>query len=258
MDVGDKKISLWKGAELILCADGTYTLQHADTTEEFFDTNTIFLIQCYSNGYINKVPIMSLINLRFNYKYSHGFYPLAAMLATSIASAEDTICVKYMRDGREQNTSIEIHNIRSHNMLGLKGTEIINTSFDKVTAWYLNGNLISEYIEKPIISNKHTVPEDLGADNPNEFSNVSTVDNICCLEEVFREYLKNGRNIPKGQEYAKEVLAHCQTIEDFWNVIRILFKCNIQVYRSPVIDYLNEHDVSKFMPSIETLSSICE
>lgn len=259
MDAEYKRLSLWKGVELVLCADGTYTLQQTDTTPKFSDTNSSFLIQCYSNGCINKVPIEDLKALRIKYKYSHGFYPLATVLATNIASTEDTICVKYTRNGIDQRTSIEIHNIKSHSTLGLKGVKIINTSFDKVTAWYLNGNLINDHFEstKPNKSNENTMSEN-SRPKTQVFFNVSKVENKCNLEEVFNEYLKNGKNIPKGQEYAKEVLTHCQTKEDFWNVIRILFKCNILVYRSPVIDFLNEHDVSKFMPSIEVLSSICE
>ena len=83
------------------------------------------------------------------------------MLATNIASTEDTICVKYTRNGIDQRTSIEIHNIKSHSTLGLKGVKIINTSFDKVTAWYLNGNLINDHFEstKPNKSNENTMSE---------------------------------------------------------------------------------------------------
>ena len=46
-------------------------------------------------------------------------------------------------------------------MLGLRGVEIIGTSFDKVTAWYLNGNLINDHPKKtkPINSNDGTASE---------------------------------------------------------------------------------------------------
>ena len=53
MDADYKILSLWEGAELVLCTDGTYTLQHTDTTEKLSDIGTFFLIQCYSNGCIN-------------------------------------------------------------------------------------------------------------------------------------------------------------------------------------------------------------
>lgn len=259
MDADYKILSLWEGAELVLCTDGTYTLQHTDTTEKLSDIGTFFLIQCYSNGCINKVPIENLIDMRFKYKYSHGFYPLATLLATSIVSIEDRIYVKYMKSGIEQSTSIDVQKIRSHSMLGLRGVEIIGTSFDKVTAWYLNGNLISDHPKntKPINSNDGTASEDLESDAPNGFLNVSKVENQCDLEKVFSEYLKNGRNIPKGQKHAIETLTHCQTKEDFWHVINTLFKCDARVYRSPVIDYLNENDISQFMPNKEILSSVC-
>lgn len=260
MDAEYKILSLWEGAELVLCTDGTYSLQHTDTTEKLSDTDTFFLIQCYSNGCINKVPIEDLIAMRFKYKYSHGFYPLSTLLATSIVSREDSLCVKYIKSGIEQSISIDIQKIRSHSMLGLKGVEIIGTSFDEVKAWYLNGNLISEYPAntKPINSNDYTPSEDLESDAPNGFLNASKVENQCDLEKVFSEYLKNGRNIPKGQKHAIETLTHCQTKEDFWHVINILFKCDVRIYRSPVIDYLNGNDISQFMPNKENLSSVCD
>lgn len=260
MDAEYKILSLREGAELVLCIDGTYTLQHTETTEKLSNTGTFFLIQCYSNGCVNKVPIEDLIAMRFKYNYSHGFYPLATLLATSVVSREDSICVKYMKNGIEQSTSIDIQKIRSHSMLGLKGVEIIGASFDEVTAWYLNGNLISDHSEsnKPIKSNESIESENLKSDAPIGFFNVSKVENQCDLEKVFSEYLKNGRNIPKGQKHAIETLRHCQTKEDFWHVINTLLKCDTRVYRTPVIDYLNENDISQFMPNKEILSSVCE
>lgn len=258
MDVEYKTLSLCKDAELVLCTDGGYILRHTDVSEKSFDTSAFSLIQCYSNGCVNKVSVDNLIDLRYDYKYSHGIYPLSKLLATSIVSTEDSICVKYMRNGTERNTSIDVQTIRSHSMLGLKGVDIIETTFDEVTGWYLNGNLISDHIEsiKPIGSNEQTVSKNLEFATPDEFSQISNIENKYDLEEKFSEYLKSGKNIPIGQKHAKEVLAHCQTKEEFWHVIRILFKCDTHVYRSPVVDYLNEHDISQFMPSAETLSSI--
>ncbi len=260
MDAKYKILSLNKDAELVLYNDGTYTLRYTNTPKENFGICSLFLIQCYSNGYINKVPIENIVALRFNYKYSHGLYPLAPQLATSIVSMDDYICVKYTRNGIEHEVNIDIQKIRSHSMLGLKGVKIIQTSFDKVTGYYLNGNLISELSESTNTTknNEHTISENLESDTLNGLFNVSDVKKKCDLEEIFSEFLKKGRNIPLGQKYAKEVLAHCQTREDFWHVINTLFKCDTRVYRSPVIDYLNENDISNFMPNEETLLSICK
>lgn len=260
MDTEYKIVSLYEGIDLVLYTDGTYTLQHTDTAVELSDTDASFLIQCYSNGCINKVPIEDLMGLRVKYKYSHGFYPLATLLATSIVSMEDSICVKYKKRGIEQSTSIDIQKIRSHSILGLKGVEIIGSSFDEVTAWYLNGNLISNPSErtKPLNFNEGTASEDLKSDAQNVFLNVSKVETQCDSEKVFSEYLKIGRDIPEGKKYVNETLAHCQTKEDFWHVINTLFKRNTRVYRSTVIEYLNENDISHFMPNEETLLSICK
>lgn len=260
MDVEYKKLSLCKGAELVLCTDGGYILRHTNVSEKYFDTNAFSLIQCYSNGCINKVAVNDLISLRYDYKYSHGIYPLSKLLASSIVSTEDNICVKYIRNGIERYASIDVQTLRSHSMLGLKGVDIIETTFDEVTGWYLNGDLISDHLKsmKPIGSNEQTASENLESATPNEFFQISNIENKCDLEKKFSEYLKSGRNIPIGQEHAKEVLAHCQTKEEFWHVIKTLFKCDTHVYRSPVVDYLNEHDITHFIPSVEILSSICE
>ena len=260
MDVEYKKLSLCKGAELVLCTDGSDILRHTDVSEKCFDTSAFSLVQCYSNGCINKVAVEDLISLRYDYKYSYGIYPLSKLLASSIVSTEDSICVKYMRNGTERNASINVQTLRSHSMLGLKGTDIIETTFDEVTGWYLNGDLISDHLEsmKPIGSNEQTVSENLESVMPNEFSQIPNIGNKYDLEEKLSKYLKSARNIPIGQKYAKEVLTHCQTKEEFWNVIRTLFKCNTHVYRSLVVNYLNENDIPQFMPSVETLSSICE
>lgn len=67
---------------------------------------------------------------------------------------------------------------------------------------------------------------------------------------------KDKNDILEGQKHAKEVLAHCQTKEVFWNVIKTLFKCNVKIYRPPVVAFLNENDISIFMPSARTLSFI--
>ena len=69
-----KVLSLCKGIELVLCADGSYTVRNTDASIEYPDTSKSFLIQCYSNGYVNKVPVDDLISLRYNYKYSHGIF----------------------------------------------------------------------------------------------------------------------------------------------------------------------------------------
>lgn len=261
MDAEYKTLSLCKGTELVLCTDGSYTLRHTDTPAECSDTNAFYLIQCYSNGCVNKVSVDNLITLRYDYKYSHGIYPLSILLASSIVSTDDSICVKYMRNGTERNANINVQTLRSHSMLGLKGVDIIGTTFDEVTGWYLNGYLISgdqSKKMKPTVPNKQTISENFESVTQNEVPDISNIENNYDLEDKFCEYLKHGRNIPTGQEHAKEVLAHSQTKKEFWQVIRTLLKCNTHIYRSPIVDYLNEHDISQFMPDIEILSQICK
>ncbi|MCD8236104.1 MAG: hypothetical protein LUD00_05510 [Prevotellaceae bacterium] len=260
MDAEYKILSLCKDTELVLFTDGSYALRYADASGKYSDTTSLSLIQCYSNGCINKVSVSDLIALRYNYKYSHGIYPLSDLLASSIVSKEDIISVKYMRNKTERTASIDVQTLRSHSMLGLKGINITGTSFDEITGWYVNGDLISCHSEnkKLVNPNEQTILKNIADDTPNVISDLSKVENNDNLKELFSSYLKSGRDIPTGQKHAKEVLAHCQSREKFWYVIRTLFKCNTHIYRSPVVEYLNEDDISQFIPSIEILSSICE
>lgn len=251
-------ISLCKGTELLLYSDGTYSLRHTDDPSEYpYSTS---LIQCYSNGCVNKVSVNDLIALRYDYIYSHGIYPLSNLLVSSIVSPEDNIYVKYLRNGTERTANMDVQTIKSHSMLGLKGIDIIGTTFDEITGWYLNGKLISEHSEsmRPIDTNEQCVSESVETVIPKEYLGIYKIENNDSLEEKFNEFLKDGRNIPIGQQYAKDVLSHCQSKEEFWHVIRTLFKCDTHIYRSPVVEYLKECDVTHFMPSAETLSSICE
>ena len=254
-----KVLSLCKGIELVLCADGSYTVRNTDASIEYPDTSKSFLIQCYSNGYVNKVPVDDLISLRYNYKYSHGIFPLKNLLASCIVSTEDSIGVKYVRNGTECTASVDIGTLKTHSMLGLKGVDVIGTAFDEITGWYLNGELIDFHLEsmQPRNQNKDDASQTPMSITSNT-SDLSKDENDDELKERFSSYLESGRNIPIGQKYAKEVLAQCQTKEEFWQIIKTLLNCSTKVYRSPIVDYLNEHDITQFMPNIEMLSPICE
>lgn len=254
-----KVLPLCKGTELVLCADGSYTVRYTDASIDCPDTSKYFIIQCYSNGYVNKVSVDNLISLRYDYKYSHGIFPLNNLLASCIVSTEDSIGVKYMRNGTERTASVDVVTLRTHSMLGLKGVDIIGTAFDEIIGWYLNGELIDFHLEsmQPIDKNKDDASQNTMFITSNT-SDLSKVENDDELKERFSSYLVSGRNIPIGQKYAKEVLAQCQTKEEFWHTIKTLLNCSTKVYRSPIVDYLNEHDITQFMPNIETLSPICK
>lgn len=260
MKVDYNILSLGEGTELQLCTDGSYTLRHIDASRSNADVSMLSIIQCYSNGYVNKVSVEDLLTLRTDYKYSHGIYPLANLLAVKIVSTADSISVKYIRNGTERSTSINVQNLRSHSLLGLKGVDIVGVASAQVIGWYLNENLISHQSESTeTIKEKDLTSQNTITDPSNSFAELTQIANTGnALEGIFGEYLKNGRNIPIGQEYAKEVLSKCQTKEDFWYVIETLLKCHTHIYRSPIVDYLNEFYVPHFMPSIETLSSVCE
>lgn len=133
-------LTLCKDTELILCRDGFYTLRHTDSSTEYSDIAALSLIQCYSNGCVNKVSVDDLIALRYDYKYSHGIYPLSNLLASCIVSTEDSICVKYIRNGTEHTASIDVHALKSHSMLGLKGINIFKVFASYYISTFYNLN----------------------------------------------------------------------------------------------------------------------
>ena len=131
--------------------DGTYvlTLLSSDSIGHETETNTSdysCLLQCYSNGYINRVDLKELMSLRRNYTYSHGIYTSSSLLYCGICSENDFIIAQFEKTGKQYLSITPISSLAIHSMLGLKGDKAIKTTFDAISKCYLLTDELSSNI----------------------------------------------------------------------------------------------------------------
>lgn len=279
--------------------DGTYvlTILSSDSIGHDTETNTSdysCLLQCYSNGYINRVDLKELMSLRRNYTYSHGIYTSSSLLYCGICSENDFIISQFEKTGKQYLSITPISSLALHSMLGLKGDKAIKTTFDAISKCYLLTNELSSNItnliafcsrngyvgsDESTLSNElrwlfdNIIKQDLGisqleevpATPPNkengeveefDFSSLIGIDNQDALRQKFNGYLKKGREIPIGQRYVKDVLSLCKNKEDFWLAVKTLLECHVIIYRSPIVAYFNSNPNDIYYPDLNTLTPI--
>ena len=290
------------GTVFYLNTDGTYEL---DTTSSDMtvDGNTSlpeedsYLLQCYSNGYVNKTPLSDLLGLRKNYVYSHGIYTGANLQYCDIGANHDFLIAVFEKDGRKFVTIKTIAALTQHSMLGLKGNYFVKTTFDVIQRWYslskelsinvpsiiflcsrnayisldnqdctneilwLNSNVFKIGDVESLASEQSptlVVSEDDKNDVNFDFSSLIGQENENSLRTKFRSYLKSGRNIPIGQGHVKDVLSLCNNKEDFWKSIICLLKCDVKIYRTPIVAYFKGNPSKIYTPDYETLKAVME
>lgn len=279
--------------------DGTYvlTILSSDSIGHDTETNTSdysCLLQCYSNGYINRVDLKELMSLRRNYTYSHGIYTSSSLLYCGICSENDFIIAQFEKAGKQYLSITSVSSLALHSMLGLKGDKTIKTTFDTISKWYLLNNEFSSNItnliafcsrdgyiasDESTLSNElrwlfdNIIKQDIGLSQMEEvigtpsniedsgseefdFSSLIGIDNQVALWQKFNEYLKKGRDIPKGQRHVKDVLALCNNKEDFWLTVKTLLECHAIIYRSPIVAYFNSNPNGIYYPDLNTLTPI--
>lgn len=279
--------------------DGTYvlTLLSSDSIGHETETNTSdysCLLQCYSNGYINRVDLKELMSLRRNYTYSHGIYTSSSLLYCGICSENDFIIAQFEKTGKQYLSITPISSLALHSMLGLKGDKAIKTTFDAISKLYLLTNELSGNItnliafcarnsyvgsDEPTLSKDlrwlfdNIIKQDIGISQLEEvtaapsnkenseveefdFSSLIGIDHQEALRQKFKEYLKKGRDIPKGQRHVKDVLALCKSKEDFWLTVKTLLECHVIIYRSPIVAYFKSNPNDIYYPDLNTLLPI--
>lgn len=279
--------------------DGTYVLTMLSSETIGHDTETNMsdyscLLQCYSNGYINRVDLKELKSLRRNYTYSHGIYTSSSLLYCGICSVNDFIISQFEKIGKQYLSITPISSLAPHSMLGLKGDKAIKTTFDAISKFYLLTDELSRNItnliafcsrngyvgsDEPTLSKDlrwlfdNIIKQDIGISQFEEvaaapsnkengeveefdFSSLIGIDHQEALRQKFNEYLKKGRDIPKGQRYVKDVLALCKSKEDFWLTVKTLLECHVIIYRSPIVAYFNSNPNDIYYPDLNTLTPI--
>ena len=255
------KLQLGNSLLFSINTDGTYirTALPIDAVEHDNGTisqESLCLLQCYSNGHINKVYVKELKQLRINFTYSHGIFPNSLLQFCDICTDDDFVIVLFEKLKIQYISIISVSILKSHTMLGLKGYNILKSTYDTILKWYilpsaqsvkvanliahcsrygyisqesedfteellwLNNNII-KYCNKilhPELMSPQTIDD--GDDTFCDFSNLIGEDKQIDLRKKFSDYLKNGRTIPIGQSHVKDVLSLCKSQDDFWRVIK--------------------------------------
>ena len=252
------------------------------------------LLQCYSNGYANIISLNDLLQLRKNYSYSHGIYNNTTLQLCGICTRADFIVVLFEKTAKKHISIAPVSELNLHSMLGLKGDNVVKTPFEVIQEWHILPSQYGKEVEKIVsicsrsgyidIDNQDCSNELLWLNNnvfksasietlpaPEEvsqkpekamdkdeldFSNLIGAGNEIALKEVFKGYLKSGRNIPVGQGHVRDVLSICRNKEDFWLTIKCLLECNVNIYRSPIVVYFQNNPSALFTPDLNTLDSI--
>lgn len=252
------------------------------------------LLQCYSNGYANIISLNDLLQLRKNYSYSHGIYNNTNLQLCGICTRADFIVVLFEKTAKKYLSIAPVSELNLHSMLGLKGDNVVKTPFEVIQEWHILPSQYGKEVEKIVsicsrsgyidIDNQDCSNELLWLNNnvfksasietlpaPEEvsqkpekamdkdeldFSNLIGAGNEMALKEVFKGFLKSGRNIPVGQGHVRDILSICRNKEDFWLTIKCLLECNVNIYRSPIVVYFQNNPSALFTPDLNTLDSI--
>ncbi len=252
------------------------------------------LLQCYSNGYANIISLNDLLQLRKNYSYSHGIYNNTNLQLCGICTRADFIVVLFEKTAKKYLSIAPVSELNLHSMLGLKGDNVVKTPFEVIQEWHILPSQYGKEVEKIVsicsrsgyidIDNQDCSNELLWLNNnvfksasietlpaPEEvsqkpekamdkdeldFSNLIGAGNEMALKEVFKGFLKSGRNIPVGQGHVRGILSICRNKEDFWLTIKCLLECNVNIYRSPIVVYFQNNPSALFTPDLNTLDSI--
>ena len=252
------------------------------------------LLQCYSNGYANIISLNDLLQLRKNYSYSHGIYNNTTLQLCAICTRADFIVVLFEKTAKKHISIAPVSELNLHSMLGLKGDNVVKTPFEVIQEWHILPSQYGKEVEKivsicsrsgyididnqdcsnellwlnnnvfksasietlPALEEVSQKPEKAMDKDELDFSNLIGAGNEMALKEVFKGFLKSGRNIPVGQGHVRDILSICRNKEDFWLTIKCLLECNVNIYRSPIVVYFQNNPSALFTPDLNTLDSI--
>jgi len=297
------KIHVDNGTVFCLNTDGTYVLNampdySIDNNNYVHSKVNTYLLQCYSNGYINKASFPDLLlQLRKNYIYSHGIFTGVKLQYCNVTSNDDFVIALFEKNGKQYITIRSAATLTAHSMLGLKGDSFVKTTFDIIRNWYILPNEQSHKVPTIIALCSHNSyistdnqecsnellwlnsevlkihglqthgsekseptqkPEARVFDEDFDFSSLIGPGNEDLLRDKFSIYLKGGRNIPIGQSHVKDVLSLCKNSEDFWRTIICLLECNIKIYRSPIVGYVKNSPNNLYTPDSNALKTVIE
>lgn len=94
-----------------------------------------YLLQCYDNACVNKVPVRTLLEKKQNYRYSNGENSSARLVFACIINTESLLLIRSKRSGIEYLKIYDTRNISAHEYLNLKGNQTIGTKIDTIISY---------------------------------------------------------------------------------------------------------------------------
>ena len=232
--------------------------------------------------------------MRKDYRYSHGIYTNTKLQYCCLSSETDYLIALFERDNKQYISIAPVSTLPSHTMMGLKGVNTIKLSNGIVCSWHnltkgqsenipnliavcqregfvdceksthqnevlwINKNLFNILIEEIHMEQAQKIPVDernLSSEDF-DFSTLIGYENQGALRDKFMDYIKIARTIRIGQSHVKDVLAACKNKDDFWNAIGCLLDCDVNIFRTPIVNYFKAFPEKLYMPDTEDLISI--
>lgn len=247
----------------------------------------MFVLQCYGNGNINKIPIKNLSNLREEYEYRNGIYRETTLERCLIVGPNDYILALYTSNNKDYCRLASVASVVVHSSLGLRGTPVVCSNEIQKISWYSlsadkSANLsamiheastgqgvqmdddkysnellwIRQNILNESVNHVETAPLQIGSSD-NEVVRLLEAGEYKQLLELFDQFTKVGRTIPKGQALAREALSSVTDPESFWKLIDLLLECNINIYRKPITDAIDDsYLLQSFKPDTKVLDHL--
>ena len=103
-----------------------------------------FLLQCYKDGHINKVPVSVLLSKRFNKEYKNGLNNEGTLEMLQIIESDQIIGLFIDFKGSTKFKAHLTENISNHDHLLLKGNKVLYHDFDTVKYKILPINLLQQ------------------------------------------------------------------------------------------------------------------
>lgn len=247
----------------------------------------MFVLQCYGNGNINKIPVKNLSNLREEYEYRNGVYRETTLERCLIVGPNDYVLALYTSNNKDYCRLASVASVVVHSSLGLRGTPVICSNDIQKISWYAlsaakSANLsamireastgsgvqmdddnysnellwIKQNILNESVNHVETAPQQVEL-NDNEVIRLLDAGEHKLLLEIFDQFTIVGRTVPKGQALAREALSAVKDPESFWKLIDLLLECNINVYRKPITDVIDDSSLlQSFKPDTKMLDRL--
>jgi hypothetical protein len=142
--------------------DRTYSITDGelDTTQDvislllpIYDKH-FFLLFCYDNGCVNKVPVSIFLSNRENWSYRNAFHANARLQAFLFGSDDDYVYCEIMCGNERRARAVSIKDIPTRKVLYTKGLQIIQEDFTKIGYWNI---IVGKDIDK-VYSLKNYLP----------------------------------------------------------------------------------------------------